>query len=146
MTGARDAAVFFRSITKDTETTKQKNYGHLTGGGSQPRRADFTRCSGIFRLRGRSLTSEDSLEVVFPGKHAFTPDGAHRIGVDFAGDCQGRVETFLCVKWLIVARYAGVTIGIRLDIGSSSAAIPVDSNRMLVLYSAAEWLSIPDCI
>jgi hypothetical protein len=26
--------------------------GSLTGGGSQPRKVDFTRCSGIFRLRG----------------------------------------------------------------------------------------------
>jgi hypothetical protein len=104
MTGARDAAVFVRSAAKDPETTKQKSYRYLTGGGSQPRKADFTRCSGIFRLRGRSSTSEDSLEVAVPGKHVFTPDGAPRIGVDFAGDCQGSVETFLRIKRLIEAR------------------------------------------
>jgi hypothetical protein len=105
MTGARDAAVFVQSAAKDPETTKQKSYRYLTGGGSQPRKADFTRCSGIFRLRGRSSTSKDSLEVAVPGNHVFTPDGAHRIGVDFAGDCQGRAETFLCIKRVIESLY-----------------------------------------
>jgi hypothetical protein len=89
---------------------------------------------------------EDSLEVTVPDKHIFTPDDAHRIDVDFARDCQGRVETFLCIKRLIEARYTGAAIGIRLDIGSGFVVIPTDSNRMLVLYSSAESLRIPDCI
>jgi hypothetical protein len=76
--------------------------------------------------------------------HAFTLDGAHRIGVDLAGNCQGSVKTFNRIKRLIEARYAGV--GIRLDIGSGSVAVPSDPNRRLVLYSPAELLRIPDWI
>jgi hypothetical protein len=86
------------------------------------------------------------LKALVPDKHVFTPDGAHRIGVDFAGDCQGSVEFFLHIKRLIDARYAEAVVGIRLDIGSGSVAIPTDSNRMLVLYSAAKSLRIPDWI
>jgi hypothetical protein len=116
----------------------------LAGGGSHLEKDDFAHCSGIFRLRGGSLPSEDSLEVAVPDKHVFTPDGAHRMGFDFTGDCQGSVETFLRIKGLIEARHAGAAVGIRLDIGDSSVAIPIDSNRMLVLYSAVESLRIPD--
>jgi hypothetical protein len=125
---------------------KAESSDYLTSGGSQPRRVDFTRCSGIFRLRGQSSISEDSLDVAVPGKHVFTPDGAHRIGVDFAEDCQGSVETFLRIKRLIDSRYAGVAVGIRLDFGSNSVAILSDTNRMLVLYSSAESLRISDWI
>jgi hypothetical protein len=146
MRSAQDGAVFFGSAGKDSETTKQKNYGYLTGGGLQPRKADFAGRSGIFRLRDGSLTSKDLLEVAIPGTHVFAPDGAHRIGIDFAEDCQGSVETFLCIKRLIGVRYAGVAVGVRLDIGSGSIAIPTDSNRMLILYSSAESLRIPDWI
>jgi hypothetical protein len=56
------------------------------------------------------------------------------------------VETFLHIKRLIDARYVGAAVGIRLDIGSGSIAIPTDSNHMLVLHSAAESLRIPDWI
>jgi hypothetical protein len=144
MRSARNAAVFFRSVAKDLEATKQKSSGYLTGGGSQPRKADFTGCSGVFRLWGGSLTSEDSLEVAIPGKHVFTPDSTHCIHVDFARDCQGSVETFLCIKRLIEARYSGAAVGIHLDIGSGSVAIPTNSNQRLVFYSSAESLRIPD--
>jgi hypothetical protein len=89
---------------------------------------------------------EDLLEVAVPGKFVVTPDGAHRIAVDFAEECQGSVENFLRIKRLIEARYAGAAVGIRLDIGSGSVAIPMDSNRIWVLYSAAESLRIPDWI
>jgi hypothetical protein len=146
MRSARAAAVFFEFVAKDPDLTQQKRHDYLTGGGSQPRKSDFARCSGIFRLRSGSSTSEDWLEVVVPDKHVFTPDGAHRIGVDFAGNCQGSLETFLRIKRLIEARYVGAAVGIRLDIGSGSIAIPTDSNHMLVLYSAAESLRIPDWI
>jgi hypothetical protein len=88
MTGARDAAVFVRSAAKDPETTKQKSYRYLTGGGSQPRKADFTRYSGIFRLRGGSSTSEDSLEVVVRGKHVLHP----RVRIGLALISQGTVK------------------------------------------------------
>jgi hypothetical protein len=57
--------------------TEQKGYGYLAGSGSQPKKANFTHWAGIFRLRGGSLTSKDSLEVAVPGKHGFAPDGAH---------------------------------------------------------------------
>jgi hypothetical protein len=60
------------------------------------------------------------VEVAVPGKHVFTLDGAHRICVDFARDCQGNVETFLRIKRLIEALYAGEAVGIRLDIWSDS--------------------------
>jgi hypothetical protein len=139
-------AVFFGSVAKDPDTTKQKSSVYLTGGGSQSRNVDFVLCSGIFRLRGGSSTLEDSLKVTIPGKFVITPDGAHRIAVDFSEDCQGSVEIFLCIKRLIEVRYAGAVVGIRLDLGSSSVAIPIDSNRMLVLYSSAESLRIPDWI
>jgi hypothetical protein len=86
--------------------------------------ADFVRRSGIFRLRG----------------------GAHRIGVDFAEDCQGSIETFIRIECLIEARYAGAAGGIRLDIGSGSVAIHTDANWILVLYTSAESLRIPDWI
>jgi hypothetical protein len=109
-------------------------------------KADFARCSGIFRLRGGSSRSEDSLKVAIPDKHVLTPDGAHRIGVDFARDCQGSVDTFRLIKQLIEARYPGLEVGIRLDIGSGSVAIPIDSNRKLMLFSSAESLRIPDWI
>jgi hypothetical protein len=89
---------------------------------------------------------EESLEVAVPDKHSFTPDGAHRIGVNFAGDCQESVETFLRIKRLIIARYPGTAVGIRLDIGSNSIANPTSSNRMLVLHSSAESVRIPDWI
>jgi hypothetical protein len=46
----RYAGVFLRSIAKDPDGTKQKSSGYLTGGGSQPMKANFARCSGIFRL------------------------------------------------------------------------------------------------
>jgi hypothetical protein len=59
MANAQDAAVFFRSVAKDPDTPKQKGYVDLTDGGSQPRKADFTRCSVIFRLRCGSSISED---------------------------------------------------------------------------------------
>jgi hypothetical protein len=143
---ARDEAVCFGSCPKDPDPTKQKRYGYLTSGGSQPRKADFTRCSGIFRLRRGSSTSEDSLEIAVPGKSVLTPDGVHRIAVDFARDCQGSVETFLRVKRLLVARFADGAVGIRLDIGSDSDAISIDANWMLVLYSSVESLRIPDWI
>jgi hypothetical protein len=86
------------------------------------------------------------LEDAVSDKHVFTADGGHRICVDFAGDCQGSIETFLRIKRLIEARYAGAAVGIRLDIGSGSVAIPIDSNRKLVLYSSAKSLRIPDWI
>jgi hypothetical protein len=146
MTSRQDVAVFFRSVAKDPDTTKQKSSGYLTGGESQSREVDFTHCSGIFRLRGGSSPSKDLLKTVVPGKFVITPDGAHRIAVDFAEDCQGSVETFLGIKRLIEVRYAGAAVGIRLNIGRSSVAIPTDSNRMLVLYSSAESLRIPDWI
>jgi hypothetical protein len=94
MTSARNAAVFFGSVAKNPDPTKQKSYGYLTGGGLQPRNVDFARCSGIFRMRGGSSPSEDSLKVAVPGKFVVVPDGAHRIAVDFAEDCQGSVESF----------------------------------------------------
>jgi hypothetical protein len=146
MTGGRDVVVFFGSVAKDPDRTKQKSSGYLTGGGSQSKNVDFARCSGIFRLRGGSSTLEDSLKAAIPGKFVVTPDGAHRIAVDFAEDCQGSVENFLRINRLIEARYAGAAVGIRLDIGSGSVAIPIDSNRMLVLYSSADSLIIPDWI
>jgi hypothetical protein len=86
------------------------------------------------------------LKVAVPGKNAFTPDGAHLITVDFAGDCQGKVEIYLRIKQLIEARYADAGVGIRLDIRSGSVAIPTDSNLRLVLYSSAESLRIPGWI
>jgi hypothetical protein len=132
MTRAQDTAVFFGSVAKDPDATKQKGSGYLTGGGSQPRKTDFARCSGLFRLRGGSSTSKGLLEVVVPGKHIFTTDGAHRIGVDFAEDCQGKVETFLGIKRLIEARYPGGAVGIRLDIGSDSDRLKSDVGSLLV--------------
>jgi hypothetical protein len=86
------------------------------------------------------------LAITVPDKHVFTLDGAHRIGVDFAGHCQGSVEKFLRIKRLIEAVYAGGAVGVRLDIGSGSVAIPSDPNRMWVFYSSAESLRIPDWI
>jgi hypothetical protein len=38
----------------------------LTDGRSQPKKVNFTRFSGVFRLRGGSSTSKDSLEITFP--------------------------------------------------------------------------------
>jgi hypothetical protein len=143
---ARDGIVFFGSAVKDPDTTKQKCYDYLAGGGSQLKKADFARCSGIFRLRSGTSPSEDSLEVAVPGKHGFMPDSTRQVGVDFAGDCQGSVETFLRIKRLIEARCADAAVDIRLDIGDSSVAIPIDSNWMLVLYSAADSLRILDWI
>jgi hypothetical protein len=139
-----DRAVFFESVAKDPDAPKQKSYAYLAGGGSQPRKADFAHCAGIFRLRGGSSTSEDSLEITVPGKHVFIPDSAHRIDVDFTEDCQRRVEIFLRIKQMIVPRYTGTAVGICLDIGDGSIAIPTDSNRILVLYSSAISLNIPD--
>jgi hypothetical protein len=92
------------------------------------------------------LTSEESLEVAVPGKEVFTPDGVHWTDVDFAKDRQGSVETFFRIKRLIEACYAGAPVGIRLDIGSGSVAIPSASTQMLVLYSSVESLRIPDWI
>jgi hypothetical protein len=86
------------------------------------------------------------LEVAVSGKHVFTPDSAHRISVDFAKKCQGSAEISLRIKRLIETVYAGAAVGIRLDIGSGSVAIPADTNWMLVLYSSAESLRIPDWI
>jgi hypothetical protein len=94
----RDVAVFFGSIAKDPDTTKQKSYGYLTGTGSQSRNVNFARCSGIFRLRGGSSTLKDSLKAAIPGKFVVTPDGVHQIAVDFAEDCQGSVEIFFGIK------------------------------------------------
>jgi hypothetical protein len=102
--------------------------------------------SGVVRLRGASSTSEDLLKLALPGRHDATADGACRIGVDCAGDCQGSVETFLRIKRLIEARYSGGAVRVCLDIGSGSVAISTDSNRMLVLYSSAESLRIPDWV
>jgi hypothetical protein len=70
----------------------------------------------------------------------------HRIASDFGEDCQGSVETFHRIKRLIESRDAGAAVGVRLDIGSGSVAIPIVSNRMLVLCSSAESLRLPDCI
>jgi hypothetical protein len=86
------------------------------------------------------------LEITLPEKHVFAPDGAHRIGVYFAEDCQGSVESFLRIKRLIEARYGGASIGICLENRSGSVAIPVDSNQRLVFFSSAESLRIPDWI
>jgi hypothetical protein len=72
------------------------------------------------------------------------PDGAYRIEIDLAEDYQRRVETFLRIKQLIVARYAGAAVEIRLDIGDNSVAIPSDSNWMLVFYSSAVSLRFAD--
>jgi hypothetical protein len=47
---------------------------------------------------------------------------------------------------LIDALYADTVVGIRLDIGSGSVAIPADPNHKTALYSSAESLRIPDCI
>jgi hypothetical protein len=113
---------------------------------SQLRKFDFTRCSGIFQLRGGSSTSEDLLEVTVPGEHVFALGSAHRIAVHVTGDCQGSVDTFLRIKRLIEALYTGDAVGIRLDIGSGSVAIPTDLNRILVLYSSVESLRISDWI
>jgi hypothetical protein len=59
-----------------------------------------------------------------------------------------KVETFLRIKQQIEARYAVAAVEIRLDIGSGSVAIAIaiDSNLMLVLYSSAESLKIPDWV
>jgi hypothetical protein len=146
MTSARDVAFFPGSVAKTLDTIKQKSYGYLASGGSQARKVDFTHCSGIFRLRGGSSTSEDSLKATVPRKYVFMPDGVHLVALDFAEDCQGKVETFLRIKQQIKTRSADDTVGIRLDIGSGCVAIPVDSNWMLVLYSSAESLRIPDWI
>jgi hypothetical protein len=89
--------------------------------------------------------TEDSLEVAVPRKSVFTPDGAHRIDVDFTEDCQGSAETFLRIERLIEAHWGKAPVGIRLDIGNGSAAIPTDSNRIFTFYSSAELLRIPDC-
>jgi hypothetical protein len=70
----------------------------------------------------------------------------HRFDLDLAEDCQGSAETFLRITRLLVASFAHGAVRIRLDIGSDSVAIPIDSNRMLVLYSPAESLRIPDWI
>jgi hypothetical protein len=43
-TGAWDAAAFSAPVTKDPETTKEKSYRHLAGGGWQPSKADFAHC------------------------------------------------------------------------------------------------------
>jgi hypothetical protein len=130
----------------DSDPTNQKSSGYLTGSGWQPRKVDFTHCLKIFWLRGGSSRSEDSLEVAVAGKHVCTSDGVYRIGVDFAGDCPGKRRNFFCIKRVIEADYAGEAVGIRLDIGSGSIAIPIDSNRMLVLDLSAESLKIPDWI
>jgi hypothetical protein len=63
----------------------------------QPSKPNFTHCSGILRLRGGQSTSEDSSDAALPGMHVFTPDGAHRIGIDFAEDYQGAPKRF-CVS------------------------------------------------
>jgi hypothetical protein len=44
------------------------------------------------------------------------------------------------------SRYASSAVGIRLDIGSYSVAIPTDPNQMLVLYPSMELLRILDWI
>jgi hypothetical protein len=108
---------------KDLDVTKQKSYGHLAGGGSKPRKVDVRRCSGVFRLRTGSPRLEESLKIALPGKHVFTPDGRHRVSVDFAGQCQGSVETFFRISRLIGAYYEGAAVGIRLDIRSGSVEI-----------------------
>jgi hypothetical protein len=48
MTSGGEVAVFFQSVAKDPDKTKQKSY--LTSDGSHPRKADFARYSSIFRL------------------------------------------------------------------------------------------------
>jgi hypothetical protein len=90
--------------------------------------------------------SEDLSKAVVPCKYVFKPDSAHSIAVDFTKDCQERVEAFLRIKQQIKACYASAVVGIHLDIGSGSIAIPTHSNRMLVLCSSAESLRIPDRI
>jgi hypothetical protein len=86
------------------------------------------------------------LEITVTDKHVFTLDVANRIGVYFSGDCQVSVEIYLRIKRLIDALYAGAAVGIRLDIGNGSVVISTDPNRMLVFYSSAELLRIPDWI
>jgi hypothetical protein len=135
MRSRRDAAVFFRSVAKDPDPTKQKSYGYLTCGGSEPRKADFRPCSLIFRLSGGSSALEDLLEVAIPGKHVFRLDGAHRIAGDIARDCQETLKNYLCIKRLLKTYCPAAEVGIHLDIGNSSVAIPTESSRKLVLYS-----------
>jgi hypothetical protein len=94
MTGARDAVVFPGFVAKTPDTIKQKIYGYLVSSGSQSRKVYFTHCSGIFRLRGGSLASENLLKAAVPRKYVFTLDSAHLIAVDFAEDCQETVEIF----------------------------------------------------
>jgi hypothetical protein len=89
---------------------------------------------------------EYSLETALPGKDVFTPDGVHRIAVDFTEDCQGSIETFRRIRRLVEVSFARAAVGIHLDIGSGSVAIPTDSNRKLILYSSAESLKISDWI
>jgi hypothetical protein len=86
------------------------------------------------------------LEIAIPSKYAFRLDRAHRIGRDFAGECDGSVEIYLRIKRLLDAHSTGGAIGIRLNIRSNSAAIPADSNRILVLCSSMESLGITDWI
>jgi hypothetical protein len=71
MRSARNAAVLFKSVVKDPDATKQISDDTLTSTGSQPRKADFTCCPRIFRLRGESFTSKDALKGVIAGKDVF---------------------------------------------------------------------------
>jgi hypothetical protein len=135
VTSVRDAAVFFKYVSKDPGPKIHKSSSDFAGRGSQPRKTDFARCSGIFRLWDESLTSQDSLEAAISGKHGFTPDNTPRIGFDFARECQGSCDLFLRIKQLIEAHYEGAAIGIHLDIGNCPVAIPTEANKKLVLYS-----------
>jgi len=62
----------------------------------------------------------------------------------FRRGCQRSIGIFLRITRLIEARYPGAVVGICLDIGSDSVAIPTNSDRMLILCSLAESLRIPD--
>jgi hypothetical protein len=41
MESPRQVAIFFKSVAKDPNETKQKSYDYLSGHGSQPMKADF---------------------------------------------------------------------------------------------------------
>jgi hypothetical protein len=67
------------------------------------------------------------VEADIPGMRVLRPDGTHRIGANFAKECQGSLETVLCIKLLIEACYSGGAIAIRLNSGSGSVAIQMGS-------------------
>jgi hypothetical protein len=62
------------------------------------------------------------------------------------GTVKEAIKLFFAFKQLIGARYASARVGVYMDMRNRLAVIPTNSNRILVLDSAAESLKTQDCI